>query len=993
MKKNGTRLILYLVFALSGFTGLVYESIWSHYLKLFLGHAAYAQALVLAIFMGGMAIGAWLAAKYAGRIRNLLLAYALAELLVGLAGLMFHPVFQWLITVSSQHIYPAIESAMLVQAYKWSTVSLIILPQSILLGTTFPLMSNGLIRLHPGTPGRSLATLYFTNSIGAAVGVLVSGFYLIATVGLPGTIMAAGIINILLAIIVYGLAKKHSAPVPVPVKRSDSRSWPVLLLCAAFITGAASFIYEIAWIRMLSMVLGASTHAFELMLSAFITGLAFGGLWIRKRIDRFADPVRAIGRIQIIMGLLALLTIPMYNQCFDMMEFFLQALDKSQAGYTLYNFISHILTLVVMLPATFCAGMTLPLLSFILLGKGYGERSIGQIYSCNTLGAIAGVIFTVFAGMPYLGLKGSMLTGSILDIGLGLLLLGTGLQQARHWSGLKFTVVTCALFLLAISLFAGMDRERMSSGVFRRGSASLPDDTTVIYYRDGMTASVSVTEWQSTARAIKTNGKSDAAININDRNNPTNDESTMTLLGALPLSIHPAARSVANIGMGSGMTTHILLGWPGIESVDTIEIEPAMVEGAAYFRKVVERTFTDPKSHIYIEDARTFFPIHKKKYDIIVSEPSNPWVSGTSSLFTEEFYRIIKQYLNPEGMLVQWLHTYETEPELVFSIIKALSVHFSFYHIYIATDGDLVLLAKSGSPIGFPQTDLFESAVLARELNTVGLGSVRDFNVRFLGGDTLFSAYINETGIRANSDYFPVLDIKSARAMYMDLDAYEIYDPRLFYLPVIAVLYPWADAAGSLNISYSDYPQYINKYRYAGYIYKYIKRDDRDLPLLADAVYLEVLRQPEQVCSAGVNEHAWIDSLLRLMMQTLPYLGSAEILKLASLIEPPCSERLSARQQYWLTLFKSIGARDMDTTAGYAGELISGEFSHTLLQMQYLFSSLMMSLVAEDRNGEAIAIWNTYASELYGNSAATPFTLELLLAMAVAGSRGTAASE
>jgi len=176
MKVHKSQVIFFALFAISGFTGLIYESIWSHYLKLFLGHAAYAQALVLTIFMGGMAFGAYLTARLTKNWTNLLVVYAIVEVLIGCFGLVFHPFFQTVLSISYENIIPALGTPGLIHAYKWAVGALIILPQSILLGMTFPLMSNGIIRRFPNTPGRTLGMLYFTNSIGAAIGVLFSGF-------------------------------------------------------------------------------------------------------------------------------------------------------------------------------------------------------------------------------------------------------------------------------------------------------------------------------------------------------------------------------------------------------------------------------------------------------------------------------------------------------------------------------------------------------------------------------------------------------------------------------------------------------------------------------------------------------------------------------------------------------------------------------------------------------------------------------------------------
>ncbi len=212
---RGTPLGLFFgLFIVSGFAGLIYQSIWSNYLKLFLGHAAYAQTLVLIIFMGGMAIGAWLVGKVSQRIQRPLFIYAMVELAIGVLALVFHKVFVATIDVSYEVVLPQLAGTGLDLAYKWLLAALLILPQSVLLGTTFPLMCGGLIRCFPALPGASVAGLYFTNSFGAALGVLIAGFYLVNHVGLPGTLLTAGILNIILAGALWVLSKRLESGSP-----------------------------------------------------------------------------------------------------------------------------------------------------------------------------------------------------------------------------------------------------------------------------------------------------------------------------------------------------------------------------------------------------------------------------------------------------------------------------------------------------------------------------------------------------------------------------------------------------------------------------------------------------------------------------------------------------------------------------------------------------------------------------------------------------------
>ncbi len=230
---------------------------------------------------------------------------------------------------------------------------------------------------------------------------------------------------------------------------------------------------------------------------------------------------------------------------------------------------------------------------------------------------------------------------------------------------------------MALFLFR-LDPYKMTSEVYRTGELLSPREIEFKYYRDGKTATISTFLEKATGvLAINTNGKTDASINMSARRRPAGDEPTMILAAVLPMAFNPQARTVANIGLGSGLTTHTLLGNPRLERVDTVEIEEAVVEAAQGFRPRVELAYADPRSRITIEDAKTFFSVQNKKYDVIISEPSNPWVSGVASLFSQEFYRLLNQHLTDDGLFVQWLQLYEVDNDLVISVLKAISENFS----------------------------------------------------------------------------------------------------------------------------------------------------------------------------------------------------------------------------------------------------------------------------------------------------------------------------
>ena len=966
------RKVLICVFALSGFSGLIYEHIWTHYLKLFLGHAAYAQTLVLGIFMGGLAVGAWLSARYSQRVSNALQVYAITEGVIGLFGLVFHATFEWAIDMAYSSVFPRLESQMAIALFKWTLSGCLILPQSILLGMTFPLMSTSLIRRFPGSSGATIAILYFTNSLGAAVGVLVSGFWLVAEVGLPGAILAAALLNIGVALISWLLAKsaEHRPDEPRAAAASTvtagSLSW--LLLGVACFTGVASFIYEISWIRMLNLILGSSTHSFELMLSSFILGLALGGLWIKRRIGEIDDSVRYLGVIQLVMGLLALSTIALYPQLFRAMQAVMDSLGKTSGGYFLFNVISFLLSLGLMLPATFCAGMTLPLLTQALMQHQYGERSIGHVYAVNTLGAIIGVFAATHIGMPMLGLKGLVTAGAVLDMVLGVTLV----WYVRRSPVFEWAVGVAATMALSIG-FASFVVEwnpiHMASGVYRHGMLLPSEHVSVPFHKDGKTATVDIVKLSDGSMSIRTNGKVDAAIQMERRGQVTSDEDTMVIAAALPMALNPEARVVANIGFGSGLTSHVLLGNDSIERLDTIEIEPAMVEGAQRFRPRVEAVYSDPRSHIYIEDARTFFSTQHTKYDIIISEPSNPWVSGVASLFTDEFYRAIRSHLNPNGVLVQWFQVYEMDPPLVFSVLQAVNKNFSRSAMYSTPGGsDILILASNGGNVSAPSGEIFKYPSVKKELEPFAIKTAEDLALlRVVDRETLVPLLM-AFNTPVNSEYFPFLDLNAARSRFMRHSASEIVNMVKAPVPFVEMIersaLPFDSVVSGQNVKHfrtSGTQQARQAQLYLLHNGE-ISRDEPAPALLRD---LALIRLHLFKCDDPSRTDRWLDALLSVGERVNVFQTAAEASRFWNGIErAPCFRSLNEAQRLWLSLLKAVGARQADDMVVLAEQLLAMKSEVRENQQSYLLMAGMTgALVRQDRN-KAAKLWEQYRQRI-----------------------------
>jgi spermidine synthase len=781
-------LALYLLFLLSGCAGLIYESVWTRYLGLFVGHDAYAQIVVLVIFLGGMSLGAAGVSGWSSRLRQPLYGYLAAEFVVGCIGLLFHDIFQATTSWAYTSVYPALHGGVGLAAAKWAIAGALILPQSILLGTTFPLMSAGALRLAPAQPGRTLSLLYFTNSLGAAGGVLLAGFWLVEISGLPGTLLAAAMLNLLVAggtILVVGRARssQESAPPTAPGGEAGPApaAAPRLLLFATFGTAVASFVYEIDWIRMLSLVLGSATHSFELMLSAFILGLALGAWWIRSRADRLADPVRTLGLVQWIMGFLALATLPVYLWSFGWTSSLLSTFARTEAGYTGFTLARYGICLAVMLPATFCAGMTLPLITRILLAGGVGERAIGAVYAWNTLGSILGVALGGLVLLPLLGLKGMLVAGAVLDMGIGVVLLARAgrAEPVERRSGGRRLALAGGLGLVAVAGLvlgtAPFDEGLLVSGVFRSGNLGSPGDRQIRFYRDGRTSTVSVVRYTSTgALSLATNGKPDASLPLiwfqpcdpaAPRQVLSADAATQTLLPLVTLAHAPAARSAAVIGQGSGMSSHLLLSSDSLRELVTIEIEPQMLAGSRAFYPANRRAFDDPRSRHVIDDAKSYFASAQRRYDLIMSEPSNPWVSGVSGLFTDEFYGRLRGYLTENGVFGQWLHVYELDDGLVLSVLAAIHRNFPSYEVYLVPRGDILIVASNRPAVPKPDWSIIRSPRLAADLCHFIMPNAATLDALHLASRRDLAPVLEAFG-QPNSDFYPVLDLGAERRRF-----------------------------------------------------------------------------------------------------------------------------------------------------------------------------------------------------------------------------------
>jgi spermidine synthase len=664
----------------------------------------------------------------------------------------------------------------------------------VLLGTTFPLMAAGLVRRSPDTPGRSVADVYLLNTLGGAAGIVLAGFALIPVLGLAGAAVAAAVLNFAAALLArggdLGVGATPVETAPAEVGAADPSALPAaraaiaeggtpkvlvpLLLGATLVSALASFLYEIGWVRMLALLLGSASHAFELMLSAFLLGLGFGSLLVRRRADESERPVRLTGAVQWLMGLAALLTLPIYVACFPVMAWLVTNLPPTDRGYLLFNAARYGIALVVMLPATLLAGMTLPLIAATLLRRGAGERAIGLANGANTMGSVLGAVAGGLFVLPGLGLEGILTLGAGLDMAVGVALLAAAAPMGRRLATAGGAGVLAALLVVGVTAVVGLDRALLTSGVYRTGSLTGRDRPDLVSYQDGATATVSVHRTRSGLTSVETNGKPDGSLPPRWRERAAGapfargpigggDEATQIYAPLLTIAHRPDARRVAVVGHGTGMSAQLLLGSARIERLVTIEIEPAMILASQAFLPANRKPFADPRSSFLIEDARTALAGAGEGFDLIFSEPSNPWVSGVASLFTHQFYARVRERLTPGGVFGQWFHLYEMEDDLLLSVLAAIDRSFPDWTAWIIGRDDMLIVAARDT-LTMPDWSVLREPGIVEELSLAPLPSPGQLAALWVFDDDAMAPLVARSS--ANSDYRPILDARAERARF-----------------------------------------------------------------------------------------------------------------------------------------------------------------------------------------------------------------------------------
>ena len=779
MKRD--RWLFVICYAASGAAALVYQVAWTRLFSLQLGHTTAASSTVLAAFMGGMAVGAWIGGRARSDSgRRLLHLYAAIELSIAAIALVLPGALLALVPLLTWTYADGVSPTLF--AWMRVVISLVLvgLPAAAM-GATFPIAVEWLVRVTAranatleSTPAATAGVIYAANTAGAAIGAIGAGFWLIPAIGLRGTTAIGIALNIAAALGALWLARDHTSDQAHPHKsrrptrtsRAAGVPRPALACAAAGLSGFLSLVYEVTWTRLLALVLGPTTYAFATMAASFITGIALGSFIGTRLARRISDPAPWLGGMLVVTALFAPAAAWVAASHVPM---FVASQVSAGAGFDSIVLQEALAVAVLILPIGIALGAGFVLaVATATAGTPHIGRDTARVYVSNTIGAIAGAIAAGFVLIPRLGLQSSFVEISRIGAIGGIAVAALALL---HHSRRRAFIGTIALAGVAAAVFGTLpdwDRQLLASGAYKysRNLDSQALDATLRagaleYYREGAAATVSVRRLGG-SRALAIDGKVDASN--------AGDMLTQRLLGLLPGLLHDSPADALVIGLGSGVTADAVLASGDVQRVDVVEISPEVVEASAFFAVENRGVLEKPAVRLLIGDGRSHVQLSTRQYDVIISEPSNPWMAGVAALFTREFFEAVRARLRPGGVFCQWAHTYEIAEQDLRSIVRTFASVFPDGTLWLVGDGDLLLIGTDADTIasrvaGLPER--WRKGAVPALLADVGVApDAASFVLLslFAGGPAEMASYGNGAAVQTDDEM--LLEFTAVRALY-----------------------------------------------------------------------------------------------------------------------------------------------------------------------------------------------------------------------------------
>ena len=767
-------------FLLSGATGLIYEVLWARMLGLVFGVTTLAISAVLAAFMGGLALGSALAARFAPRINRPVRVYALIEIAIGIYALAVPLLFRWVDRVYAgawQNLHPGFYGSAL---SRFALASVVLIVPTTLMGATLPVLARAVTTSLRRTI--SVTSLYTLNLVGAIAGTIVAGFVLLPTLGVSLTIWIAALINLFIGLGALLLESRDRGPQKLSESQGVAEPFAqpasdyvatssVFWLFCAVTSGFVTISMQVVWSRLLAMIIGSSTYAFSIVLALFLTGLSLGAYFVSRR---KSPDTRALRRMIFVVEVLTAASLFVSIRIANAAPALLV-----NAGFRLgINSWTGLLTLqivvaalLILIPAVLM-GMVMPMVlkwaeksppaaSTEKPGRARSSsRLVGLSYATNTLGAIAGSVATAFLLIPGTNTRFTVFCMTSLC----LVVAGIAYQPRRLTGdrALVRSLVIGATAALIIATFVGWPRlnlNALSAGaydgyvrVLAKARGGVPEDIgndraenhQLLMFTEGRTATVSVRrDWGITSLAI--NGRTNGS--------DSEDMPTQVFLAHLGLLSAPHPGNVLTIGFATGVTAGSVLQAP-VDSLTCVELEPATLAASRYFEHVNNKPLADPRLRMILDDARTYLRTNPARYDIIISEPSHPWVPGVANLFTREFFSLGKERLRDDGVFVQWLQMYQLSTESLRSVLATF--HEVFPHMLVFrvrgdTKGKDLILLGSRQPLNLDHVaERITNPRVAADLARVGIKNIEDVRGWFVTDETQLGPAV--AGATINTD-------------------------------------------------------------------------------------------------------------------------------------------------------------------------------------------------------------------------------------------------
>lgn len=660
------------LFLFSGFLSLIFQVVWLKKLVLVFGNTVWAVSTLLTAFMAGLAIGSWLFGRIADRSGSPLKLYGFLEGFIGLYGILTLLIFSNLYVLYVPLYSLSGGDNLIMGIFKFILALLVLLPPTICMGGTLPLLAKYFTK-DVNMAGTNIGTLYTINTFGAVCGTFITGFFFIPLLGLRITALIASFISFIILTVTALITKDEKSGtnteglLKIEWKKTDG-NW---VLRIYFICGFAALAYEVMWNRILVLHLGSSVYAYSIMLTVYLLGIVLGAAIMSFYVKKLKRPILVFVIIQFVIAFDLILLINQFGvlpETLYNIRFYLGLPDSGEVNYGLHilSVFCGVLQVLILPTVLFGASFPLVIRLFVKTREALGQET-GLLYAFNTVGNILGAFCAGFLLIPFLGVQHGLLFTASLNLLVGIYLLTKTTTGSVKKVLVMITIVL--LFYGGYTILTFQNQAILTARVFHGREQT---DMKLLAVEEDIYATVTVeerTDVRGTWKQLSMNG-------VNVAGTSSELFSIQKLQGHLPLLLHENPKSVLHIGFGSGGTAYSVSCYP-VETITIAEISRSIIEkAAAYFQEVNHGVLEDPRVNVVFTDGRNKVLADKEHYDVILSDSVHPRFSGNGSLYTYEYYQLLKKRLKPGGLVSQWLPFYSLTPENFKMIIK------SFYEVF-----------------------------------------------------------------------------------------------------------------------------------------------------------------------------------------------------------------------------------------------------------------------------------------------------------------------